>query len=180
MVFQSLPASRSAHVGVGTGSDVGVGAGVGVGGVGGATSRSVAMVTYRRYPVAPVPELSRWPSGPVARTVDPAARLRPPSASGVTTIRTGPVPSSTETAVPSASASVPPTTSPSTEMRRPSTASVAAPVPISSAPAWPTGSSAARSASASRRVRWSYRLASVPVIRTRVAGATGWSATASR
>src|SRR3954468_4658574 len=79
-------------VGVGTGVEAGVAVGVGV--AGGITSTSPGTVACTRYPAEPVPELSRWPRGPVTTTTERDATVSPATASGPRTARTGPDPSS--------------------------------------------------------------------------------------
>jgi hypothetical protein len=88
---------------VGVGTAVGAGVAVGVGVAGGTTSTSPGTVACTRYPAEPVPELSRWPRGPVTTTTEPDATVMPAMASGPRTARTGPDPSSTVMPRPSVS-----------------------------------------------------------------------------
>ena len=122
-------------IGDGPGDSLGLGVGVGVGGglgVGaGLALNSPLDVAWSRYPAAPVPLLSRWPSGPTAVTESPVPTWAPASAAGATTIRSGPVPSSIVTPRPSASSDGAAVTTPVTARRSPSSGSTAAPVPVS-------------------------------------------------
>ena len=119
-------------VGDGPGDSLGLGVGVGVGGwlgVGaGLALNSPLDVAWSRYPAAPVPLLSRWPSGPMAVTTSPVPTWAPASAAGATTIRSGPLPSSIVTPRPSASSDGAEVTTPVTASRTPSSGSTAAPV----------------------------------------------------
>ena len=108
-------ASASA-VGDGRRRRVAVGVGVGVGGRRrrrrrarrrrrGRPARARRPGSRGRGSRRPVPELSRWPSGPVTVASIPAAGVRPARASGPMTARTGPEPSSTVRPRPSARSS---------------------------------------------------------------------------
>ncbi len=164
----------------------GVGSGVGGGGVGSGVGsgttivRSPGRVAWIRYPATPVPELSRWPSGPETITVEPDSSAPSARASGPTTTRVGPDPSSTSTANPSARASAAPSTVPRTRTREPSSASVTSPVARSIASGSDSSGPAAIAASLVLNVRCEYRLAIVPVIVTVVPAGQMATALASR
>src|SRR4051794_26270714 len=110
----------------------------------------------------PVPELSRWPSGPATLTWTPVLIMRSARASGPMMVRSGPLPSSTVTPRPSVSWSGDAVTVPLTETRRPSSVSPAAPVSIGSAGGSETSDPRMRSDSEIRSVRWPNRLATSP------------------
>lgn len=148
---------------VGAGVAEGVGVGVAVGdGDGDASSSSPASVAWIRYPVEPVPELSRWPSGPVTLATIPASMLEPAAASVPMIARTGPDPSSIVMPSPSLSSSGAPEIVPVTRIRIPSSGSPAAPVTTGGAAGKPAAGPIPIDASATRSVRCAYRLSSDP------------------
>ena len=110
-----------AGVAVGSGVGPGVAEGLGVGA--GRTASSPSSVAWIRYAEVPAPELSCWPTGPIATTFVPDGIEAPARAIGPTMTRTGPDPSSTRMPSPSAYAVGDPTVSPDTCTRRPSTGS---------------------------------------------------------
>ena len=110
-------------VGVGVGVGVAVGVGVGLAWRSASAWRCGQDRARRRAShglgsrMVPVPELSRCPSGPVTVAISPPAIVRPASASGPMTVRSGPDPSSIVTPSPSASVVGRPVTVPATVIR---------------------------------------------------------------
>ena len=134
---------------------------VGVG-VARTTSSSPGSVAWIRYPAVPVPELSRWPSGPATATVIPDVSVRPPSAAGPTTTRISPDPSSTVMPVPSDRLSGESAMTPWTWTRTPSSGSPAATACTSRAVGSASFEPIAMAASATRTMRCENRLSRVP------------------
>jgi hypothetical protein len=101
----------------------------------------------------PVPVLSRWPTGPAARTKVPDGMIAPASASGPTMTRTDPLPSSTRMPRPSAKLVGEPIVVPVTVTRKPSSASPTIPVATSPASGRGPGPRSTTAVASTRRVR---------------------------